>query len=177
MKILYTATVLSHICQFHLPHIRRLKELGHEVHVAAHDNLAVKNGLKLRYADHFWEIPFHRSPASADNLRAFRALKGLLDRESYDLILCNTPMGGIVTRLAAAPHRKRGTRVLYMAHGFHFYQEGLGGLLSHRKAHGQALRPDHHHQRGGLRPGEGAPERPRVPHPGRGRQPGALPSR
>lgn len=122
MKILYTATVLSHICQFHLPHIARLKELGHTVHVAAHDNLAVKNGLRLRHADRFFEIPFHRSPASADNLRAYRELKALLGRERYDLILCNTPMGGIVTRLAAIPHRKRGTRVLYMAHGFHFYR-------------------------------------------------------
>ena len=44
MKILYTATVLSHICQFHLPHMARLQALGHTVHVAAHDNLAVKNG-------------------------------------------------------------------------------------------------------------------------------------
>lgn len=121
MKILYTATVLSHICQFHLPHIARLKELGHTVHVAAHDNLAVKNGLQLRYADRFFEIPFHRSPASADNVRAYRELKELLSRERYDLILCNTPMGGVVTRLAAAKLRKRGTRVLYMAHGFHFY--------------------------------------------------------
>ena len=42
MKILYTATVLSHICQFHLPHMARLQALGHTVHVAAHDNLAVK---------------------------------------------------------------------------------------------------------------------------------------
>ena len=122
MKILYTATVLSHICQFHLPHIRRLKELGHEVHVAAHDNLAVKNGLKLRYADAFFEIPFHRSPASADNIRAYRVLKALLEWEHYDLILCNTPMGGTVTRLAAMASRRRGTRVLYMAHGFHFYK-------------------------------------------------------
>ncbi len=120
MKILYTATVLSHICQFHLPHIRRLTELGHQVHVAAHDNLAVKNGLKLRYADRFFEIPFHRSPASADNLKAYRELKALLDRERYDLILCNTPMGGIVTRLAAQALRKTGARVFYMAHGFHF---------------------------------------------------------
>ena len=81
MKILYTATVLSHICQFHLPHMARLQALGHTVHVAAHDNLAVKNGLALSSCDAFFEIPFHRSPASADNLRAYRALKELLDRE------------------------------------------------------------------------------------------------
>ena len=122
MKILYTATVLSHICQFHLPHMARLQALGHTVHVAAHDNLAVKNGLALGSCDAFFEIPFHRSPASADNLRACRALKALLDRENYDLILCNTPMGGMVTRLAAVSHRKKGTRVVYMAHGFHFYR-------------------------------------------------------
>jgi glycosyltransferase EpsD len=31
-------------------------------------------------------------------------------------------MGGIVTRLAARKTRKKGTRVIYMAHGFHFFK-------------------------------------------------------
>ena len=122
MKILYTATVLSHICQFHLPHMKRLQEQGWEVHVAAHDNLAVKNGLQLKYCDRFIETPFSRSPKSPDNLRAYRQLKGLLAEERYDLILCNTPMGGIVTRLAAKKARRNGTKVIYMAHGFHFFK-------------------------------------------------------
>lgn len=122
MKILYTATVLSHICQFHLPHMKLLRERGWEVHVAAHDNLAVKNGLQLKYCDRFIETPFSRSPKSPDNLRAYRQLKKLLAEERYDLILCNTPMGGIVTRLAAKKARRQGTRVVYMAHGFHFFQ-------------------------------------------------------
>ncbi len=122
MKILYTATVLSHICQFHLPHMKHLREQGWEVHVAAHDNLAVKNGLQLRYCDKFIETPFSRSPKSPDNLRAYRQLKRLLSEEHYDVILCNTPMGGIVTRLAAKKARKQGTKVVYMAHGFHFFK-------------------------------------------------------
>lgn len=122
MKILYSATVLSHICQFHLPYLQMLQEQGHEVHVAAHDNLAEKNGLRLRYADKFIEIPFARSPASASNIRAYRELKKLIDAEQYDVILCNTPMGGIVTRLAAKKARRKGTKVIYMAHGFHFYK-------------------------------------------------------
>ena len=58
MKILYTATVLSHICQFHLPYMEELQEHGHIVHVAAHDNLSEKNGLVLKNADKFIEIPF-----------------------------------------------------------------------------------------------------------------------
>lgn len=122
MKILYTATVLSHICQFHLPHMQHLQEQGWEVHVAAHDNLAVKNGLQLKYCDKFIETPFSRSPRSPDNLKAYKQLKKLLAEEHYDVILCNTPMGGIVSRLAAKKTRKQGTKVIYMAHGFHFYK-------------------------------------------------------
>ena len=122
MKILYTATVLSHICQFHLPHMKALQEKGWEVHVAAHDNLAVKNGLRLRYCDKFTEVPFERSPKSPKNVKAYRQLKKLIEEEGYDVILCNTPGGGVVTRLAAKKARKDGTKVIYMAHGFHFYK-------------------------------------------------------
>ena len=122
MKILYTATTASHIAQFHLPHMRLLQERGWEIHVAAHDNLAVKNGLQIKYCDRFIEVPFARSPKSPDNLRAYKQLKELLKTEHYDVILCNTPMGGIVTRLAAKKTRKQGTKVVYMAHGFHFFK-------------------------------------------------------
>ena len=121
-KVLYTATVLSHICQFHLPHIKMLKEKGYEVHVCARDNLAEKNGLELKYADKFINVPFSRSPKSKKNLQALKQLKQLFKDEYYDLVICNTPMGGIVTRLAAKKTRKKGTKVVYMAHGFHFYK-------------------------------------------------------
>ncbi len=122
MKILYVATVLSHICQFHLPYLQMLQEQGHEIHVAAHDNLAVKNGLQLKYTDRHIEIPFHRSPFDPRNLAAYRMLKALLKREHYDIIVCNTPVGGVLTRLAARKSRRDGTRVIYIAHGFHFYR-------------------------------------------------------
>lgn len=121
MKILYTATVLSHICQFHLPYLQALQEQGVEVHVAARDNLAEKNGLQLQFSDQFFDIPFQRSPKDFQNIDAYRQLKLLLEKEHYDCIVCNTPMGGILTRLAARKTRRHGTRVIYMAHGFHFY--------------------------------------------------------
>ncbi len=121
-KVLYTATVLSHVCQFHLPYLKEFKENGYEVHVAAKNNLAEKNGLELKYADKFIEMPFSRSPKSLQNLKALKQLKKLLKEEYYDLIVCNTPMGGIITRMAAKKTRKKGTKVVYMAHGFHFYK-------------------------------------------------------
>lgn len=122
MKVLLTATVQSHICQFHKPLVELLHEHGHEVHVAARDNLAEKNGLKLDFADKVFDVPFARSPKSKDNLEAYKQLKRIIDTEKYDVVHCNTPMGGIVTRLAARQARKKGTKVYYTAHGFHFYQ-------------------------------------------------------
>ena len=124
MKILYTATVLSHICQFHLPYLEELQKAGHTVHVAARDNLGEKNGLSLRFADRNIEIPFQRSPFDRRNLGAYKELCSLINQEQYDLVVCNTPVGGILTRLASRKVRKKGSRVIYMAHGFHFYKGG-----------------------------------------------------
>ena len=122
MRILLTATVQSHICQFHKPLVELLHKYGCEVHVAARDNLAEKNGLKLDFVDNVFNVPFARSPKSTDNIKAYRQLKKIIDEGHYDVIHCNTPMGGIVTRLTARKARKLGTKVYYTAHGFHFYK-------------------------------------------------------
>ena len=122
MKVLLTATVQSHICQFHKPLVEVLHAHGCEVHVAARNNLAEKNGLKLDFVEKVFDVPFARSPKSPDNLKAYKQLKQIIDGEHYDIVHCNTPMGGIVTRLAARQARKQGTKVIYTAHGFHFYQ-------------------------------------------------------
>lgn len=122
MKILLTATVQSHICQFHKPLVEMLHEHNCEVHVAARNNLAEKNGLKLDFAEKVFNVPFSRSPKSKDNIKAYKQLKKIIDEGQYDIVHCNTPMGGIVTRLAARKARKNGTKVFYTAHGFHFYK-------------------------------------------------------
>lgn len=121
-KVLLTATVQSHICQFHKPLVKMLHENGYEVHVAAYDNLYLKNGLKLDFVDKVFDIPFSRSPKSPDNIKAYKELKKILANEHYDYIHCNTPMGGIITRLAARKTRYEGSKILYAAHGFHFYK-------------------------------------------------------
>lgn len=122
MKVLLTATVQSHIYQFHRLLAEILHQHGCEVHVAARDNLAEKNGLKLDFADKVYDVPFARSPKSTHNIQAYRRLKRIIEAGDYDIIHCNTPMGSIVTRLAARKARKNGTKVFYTAHGFHFYK-------------------------------------------------------
>lgn len=122
MKVLLVATVQSHICQFHRPLVAMLHEHGCEVHVAARNNLAEKNGLKLDFVERVFDVPFQRSPFSPKNLGAYKQLKKIIDEGNYDVIHCNTPVGGVVGRLAARKSRKRGTKVFYTAHGFHFYK-------------------------------------------------------
>ena len=122
MKVLLVATVQSHICQFHRPLVAMLHEHGCEVHVAARNNLAEKNGLKLDFVEQVFDVPFQRSPFSPKNLGAYKQLKEIIDEGGYDVIHCNTPVGGVLGRLAARKARKHGTKVFYTAHGFHFYK-------------------------------------------------------
>ena len=121
-KVLLVATVQCHICQFHRPLARVLHQLGYEVHVAACDNLAQKDGMQLDFADRVFDIPFARSPLSLTNIKAYRMLKRLIDEQGYQIVHCNTPVGGVLARLACRKLRKKGMRVLYTAHGFHFYK-------------------------------------------------------
>ena len=116
------ATVQSHIGQFHKPLMRMLKENGWEIHVAARDNLAEKDGLRLDYPDRIYNVPFQRSPLDRRNIRAFREIQTILKENHYEVIHCNTPVGGVAGRLAGRKYRKTGTQVFYTAHGFHFYQ-------------------------------------------------------
>lgn len=121
-RVLLVATVQSHIGQFHKPLMRMLKENGWEIHVAARNNLAEKDTLTLDYPDIIYDLPFQRSPFDLRNLRAYQQLKAILKQTHYDVIHCNTPVGGILTRMAARKYRKTGTEVFYTAHGFHFYK-------------------------------------------------------
>lgn len=123
-KILLVATVQSHICQFHKPLVKMLHDHGCEVHVAARDNLAEKNGLKLDFVDQVFNVPFERSPLNKRNITAYRQLKEIIDHGQYDVVHTNTPVGGVLGRLAARKVRKNGCKVFYTAHGFHFFKGG-----------------------------------------------------
>lgn len=115
-KILFVATVAEHFYYFHLPCFKYFKELGWQIEVACHGER------ELPFCDKKYELPIKRSPSDPENLTAYKELKKIIKNGHYDLIHCHTPMGGILTRLAAAGERKNGTKVFYTAHGFHFYK-------------------------------------------------------
>lgn len=120
-KVLFVATVTSHIKGFHEPYLKMLKEAGYKTYVAAKNNL--KANEKIAFCDEYIELPIERNPFKIKNIRAIKKLKKSIEKEKFDLIHCHTPVGAVVTRLAAKKARKKyGTRVIYTAHGFHFYK-------------------------------------------------------
>lgn len=113
-KILFCATVDYHFKAFHLPTMKWFKEQGWEVHVAAAGHM------ELPFTDKKHVIPIHRSPFRKDNKKAYQELKAIINQNQYKIIHCHTPLGGVLTRLAAKEARKNDTKVIYTAHGFHF---------------------------------------------------------
>ena len=78
-------------------------------------------GIESGEVDHQYDVCIQRSPYSLKNFTAYRQLKRLIDENEYDLIHCHTPMGSILARLAGRAAQRRGTKIIYTAHGFHFY--------------------------------------------------------
>ena len=122
-KVLFTATVVkTHIMQFHIPYLKMLKEMGYETFVAAKNDYEDPAECIIPYCDHYIDIPFARNPLKPVNRKALKMLKELIDTEDFDLIHTHTPVGAMLTRIAARDARKRGTTVIYTAHGLHFYK-------------------------------------------------------
>lgn len=131
-KALMVAHVAYAIELFNIPNIKLLINMGYEVQVACNfddrsslsdEKVALLKEKLTAMGVEYHNIPFERQPLKPVNFKAYRQLKNIIDSESFDLIHCHTPVGGILTRLAAIKSRKKnGTKVIYTAHGFHFFK-------------------------------------------------------
>lgn len=122
-KVLFVATVVkTHIMEFHIPYLKMFQEMGWETAVAAKNDYEDPKDCVIPYCDTYHNIPFARIPWKKENIASYRALKKIVDEGNFDIIHCHTPVGAMIARLAAAGARKRGTKVIYTAHGFHFFK-------------------------------------------------------
>lgn len=123
-RILITSTELMMI-QFLVPHVIHLTENGYEVEIACSDVGGRIDEVREKlqgYAKKIHVVRLERSPVSPRNLLGYQDMKKIINQGNYDIIWTNEPVMGVVTRLAARNARKKGTKVLYMVHGFHFYK-------------------------------------------------------
>lgn len=118
MRILYVTTVSSTINAFLVPHIIGLLDMGHIVECAASNNTEFNPELEERGVK-FYDIPFDRSIFSVGNVGAFKEIRKLIKKEKYDIVHIHTPIASAITRLACIGLE---VKVIYTAHGFHFYK-------------------------------------------------------
>ena len=122
-KVLFVATVVQkHINVFHLPFLKMFQEAGWETSVCARNDFENKEDCIIPNCDKYYDMPFERNPFKANNLKVFQKLKALIKQEKYDIIHCHTPTGGVLARFAAFASGNKSTRVIYTAHGFHFFK-------------------------------------------------------
>lgn len=115
-KLILVANVSKeHIRKFHIPLISLLKERGWQVDVACRLDEPVPE------CDHAYDLPCDRNPFNGGIAESIKRLKEILSENTYDVVLCNTIVGSIVGRMAAAPFRKQGLKVIYLNHGLHFF--------------------------------------------------------
>ena len=122
-KVLFVATVVkTHMMQFHIPYLKMFQEMGWETAVASKNDYENPEDCKIPYCDTYYDIPFERLPWKPKNIESYKMLKKIIDEGNYDIIHCHTPVGAMIARLAALSARKKGTKVMYTAHGFHFFK-------------------------------------------------------
>lgn len=131
-KALILASVASMIDQFNMQNIQLLLDNGYQVDVACNckegntiSDERVQSMIK-RLADKgvpVIHVPIPRKITDVKGIsKSITQVKKMCDENQYNLLHCHSPIGSVVARLAAKNARKSGTKVIYTAHGFHFYK-------------------------------------------------------
>ncbi len=121
MRILYVTTI-GGTMRFFRHFIRNLVAEGHTVDIAANTSISNVPDEYMELGCKVFPISCTRSPMNKGTFTAIKQLKRIVSQGNYDLVHCHTPIAAMCTRLACRKARKKGMRVFYTAHGFHFYK-------------------------------------------------------
>lgn len=131
-KVLMLSSVASMIDQFNMENIKILKSLGYEVHVLA--NFSFGNTTSDERTKEFKEelenmgikvynVPIPRKiTAIKEMISSYKKIKKVCSENNYDILHCHSPIGGVLARFAFKDFRKKGGKLIYTAHGFHFFK-------------------------------------------------------
>lgn len=121
-KILFVTNIANKIGSFSIASIQAAHNEDISFHMAAYWNLTKENmsALEEEFDVCLHHLDLVRSPFSFRNFKALKQLIQIIREEKIDYIHCNTPVGGILGRLAGKKCKVK--KVIYQAHGFHFYK-------------------------------------------------------
>lgn len=127
-KMLMVASVPSMIGQFNMDNISVLQKLGYKVYVACdfkdrsvwdEERTSKFKGELRKKGIRYCQIDFSRSPFNIKkNIAAYKQMYSLVKKERFALVHCHTPVASAIARVVA---HKLHVKIIYTAHGFHFY--------------------------------------------------------
>ena len=115
-KILFAASTLSHIENFHIPYLKYFKEQGFEVHIMGKEN----NKLPIPYVDKVFPINFEKNMFSFKNFISAFKISKLIKKEKYSTISTHTILASFFTRLGIMLSLKKHPLVINTVHGYLF---------------------------------------------------------
>ncbi|MBI4856826.1 MAG: glycosyltransferase family 4 protein [Acetobacterium woodii] len=131
-RALMMASVASMISSFNRDNIKILQNLGYQVDIGCNfehgSDSSKERGIEYRkeveaQGIKTYQLPVSRSIKEIKNIIiSYRLMKKICEENHYNIVHCHSPIGGVVARLACRGERKNGTKVVYTAHGFHFYK-------------------------------------------------------
>ena len=121
-KILFITNTANKIGSFSTASIQAAQKTGIEFNMVACWSCSKEemNKLEKEFGVKLHHVELDRSPYSFKNYSAFKQIEKIICEEGIDYIHCNTPVGGILGRLAGKKCKVK--KVIYQAHGFHFYK-------------------------------------------------------
>lgn len=124
---LFATTVDITLEAFLLPFADHLRARGWRVDALSRG--ATENDCIAEHFNERFDVPWSRNALAPSNLTTARArVRKIVEAGQYDLVHVHTPVASFATRLAVRgiPEERR-PKVIYTAHGFHFY-EGQSAL-------------------------------------------------
>lgn len=115
-KILFAASTLSHIENFHIPYLEQFKKQGFIVHVMGKPN----NKSDILYADEIIPIPFKKNMFSVRNFVLIFKIAKLIRANNYDIISIHTSLAAFFIRLGIMLSFKKTKLVINTVHGYLF---------------------------------------------------------
>lgn len=115
-KILFSASTLSHIENFHIAYLKYFKEQGFEVHIIGKEN----NKSPIPYTDKIIPINFEKNMFSIKNFISAFKISKLIREEKYSIISTHTILGSFFTRLGAILSFKKHPLIINTVHGYLF---------------------------------------------------------
>ncbi|WP_169087691.1 glycosyltransferase family 4 protein [Paenibacillus sp. PL91] len=102
-----------------IPSVEAAQSMGYEVFIGV--NRINAKELDCDYNVTFYNASIYRNIFDfKSNYTAYKNLMTLLKKEKFDVIHCNTPIGGVLGRLCGK--KAKVPKVIYTVHGFHFYE-------------------------------------------------------